>query len=341
MNEEDVMSNEAQNITQGNYREILSSRWMEYLHALGTVEGTWHWRCFRDGQPEGGSKDEFVCLYPLFREGKIPTETSTFAEVYNSRYFFTLARKTPTDGWSIQRLEIKQNDRKIDNWTFPKHFVLQPSHLEDLTGHNIFIRIGVGLFVGGPDPNLADIIQSEFFKVNKIELFEIDGKKQIFLDFDYNRGFPPGWKKLPGFTPEPHWVPYSMQGKVWLETDYYLIVKGEFHRVFMADKEVIKIECEYDYSTYKVPLPKKYKKINHYDFKDDKMKGVFETYTDFDLRETNPKDKKRFTLSAFGIPEPEFEPQRISRFRFFLMLFGGALTLFALWRMYKNRKNIK
>ncbi len=45
-----------------------------------------------------------------------------------------------------------------------------------------------------------------------------------------------------------------------------------------------------------------------------------------------------FTLSHFGLPEPDFGERRVSRFRYILMAVGGLLIVIALWKMYNKRK---
>ncbi len=284
--------------------------------------------------------NEFICNYPFKADirGTIAGGANAVS-VDGKDYRFILERKEPTDAWMIERISMDtQPLPTLESWNFPEHFPLDNGKKEPV-GYNIFNTLGVGLFAYQSLPNLPDIFQNEHFKVNKVEWVEDEGKKRLFLDFDYTYEDFPRHLNIDRKS-RPHLKPFSLQGQVYLETDYFLIAKGTFHRVFFDDCHST-VECEYDCDTYHVPLPKKYNLVTHYDFKDDNMKGVLETYIDFDLRETNPKDPKRFTLSAFGLPEPDFGPRRMSLFRIAMMAFGGLMVLVALWKMVAKRKESK
>jgi hypothetical protein len=64
------------------------------------------------------------------------------------------------------------------------------------------------------------------------------------------------------------------------------------------------------------------------------MKYSFEN-----LRPTDPKDIKRFTLSHYGLPEPDFDnSRRTDRVRYILIGLGAILIVIALWRMIQKRR---
>jgi hypothetical protein len=67
------------------------------------------------------------------------------------------------------------------------------------------------------------------------------------------------------------------------------------------------------------------------------MKFSFEN-----LCPTNTKDLKRFALSHYGFPEPDFDnSQRTNRVRYILMGLGIIMILFAIWRMIQKRRERK
>jgi hypothetical protein len=297
-----------QEITLENYREELPKRWSKYLHALGSVEGMGTYRYFRNGELENEFTLTVVCHYPLFAQigGQIDGGTNSVSAM-GANYDFRLERENPTDAWIIENIsEIGKELPSLDSWKFPEHFPLD-DRVKDSVGYSIFNTLGVGLWADNSLQNLPDIFAKVNFKVNRAEFTERDRKKQLFLDFDYTYAdFPQHHKENISFDfkNNPHWKPFSLKAQVWLETDYFLITKGTFHSVYLDGECHATVECEYDCQTYKVPLPRRYKLVERYDYRDDKLKGVLETRIDFDLRETNPKDPKRFTLSAYGIPEP-------------------------------------
>jgi len=330
-----------QEVTVENYREILPKRWLTYLHALGYVEGTVLCEYTRDGAYEGEYKSKIVCNYPLLADnrGLIGCDLDG-VDVTGTNYCFRLEREEPTDAWIIEHLSIGAEAPLLDSWKFPEHFPLD-NRMIGTVGYKIFNILGVGLFADNSLQNLPDIFATNNLKVNRAEFTERDGKRQLFLDFDYTYAdFPQHLKSNIAFDfkNNPHWKPFSLKAHVWLETDYFLITKGTFHTVYLSEERHSTAECEYDTQTYKVPLPRRYKLVDQYNWQDESLKGVLETRIDFDLRETNPKNPKRFTLSAYGLPEPDFGPRRMSLFRIAMMALGGLMILIALWRMIMGRE---
>jgi len=212
------------------------------------------------------------------------------------------------------------------SWSFPEHFSDPPAHRIDLSGYRIFNTVGVGLFGIDSDPNLPYMVASEWINIHEISLVEKEGTEQLQMLFDYKRG------------------KYSMQGKVFLTTDFFLVTEGEFHVESSLGVEDVQIKIEYDNETYKVPLPKnRYKKeISDLTYRDKHFEGVLETEQTFDLKETEPESFKYFDLPGYGMPPLDFGVRPSGRIRYILMAVGILMIVFALGRMYwlyrKNRK---
>lgn len=49
-------------------------------------------------------------------------------------------------------------------------------------------------------------------------------------------------------------------------------------------------------------------------------------------------NKKMFTLSHFGLDEPDFGEGRVNRLRIIMSLLGGLLIVSALYKIYQSRK---
>ncbi|MGL4941892.1 MAG: hypothetical protein ACRC46_01725 [Thermoguttaceae bacterium] len=306
-------------VTPENFRDVLPKRWLEYLHALGNVEGTTTWRYTRNGRKNGGATRTLVCNYPFYAEvsssiGKAAAD----AMATNSTYWFRLERNcpnNPADVWAVERQFAVPKSQSLESWAFPRHFYMDHGNAGDHSGegdpigYHIFNSLGVGLFADGSVPNLPDVVASEQFKVNEVAFLENDGKRQFFLDFSYvHKDYPQHYKETPSYAYASHFESdlFSLHAKVWLETDYFLVTRSEYHTACgWGDEHHVVVECVYDCDTYSVPLPKKYNKVSRYRLQEGNTTGVLETDEEFDLRETNPKDETRFTLSAFGLPEPK------------------------------------
>jgi len=319
-------------------KQELLQCWTEYLYALGSVEGTGKYFGKANGKIFTDTTVHMVYLYPCLLEfGSSKKHVNSFGKQYD----FSLTRDNPTLPWTIERLEFKQDHRDLKSWDFPKH---GGGSQDDSVGYDIFNTIGVGLFADKSTPNLPDIFKSKHLKILKMEAVENEGKKQTLLEFEYSC-----YDDTPGIIPQ-HEPTYKqifyLKAEVTLETDYYLISRGKFQAFrFRLDGQNDKVndewesdvECEFDTTTYRVPLPKHYKRITRNPSILKSTPNISEYTIDLDLRETHPKDPKRFTLSAFGLPEPDFGPRRMSLFRIVMMSLGGILVLLALWLMYLKR----
>jgi hypothetical protein len=51
------------------------------------------------------------------------------------------------------------------------------------------------------------------------------------------------------------------------------------------------------------------------------------------------KDSSRFTLSHYGLPEPDFDgSRRVRPLRYVFIIMGLLLISIALWKMYRKRQ---
>lgn len=315
------------------FKQELVDIWTEYLHALGNVEGQGKYQYKVGDEVRSNFVGEILYFYPFFSEVR-----PSSAHVHGKKYEFRLERADGSSLWTIEHLAMNSGESEVNSWAFPKH---HDSPQADIVGYSIFNSVGVGLFTEGSTPNLPDIFQSDHLKIIRMENIITDGKKQILLEFEYSYDdFPEELKKKPHFDYKNHpsWKPYYMKAEVILETDYYLISQGKFHIRWLAKENRIETECKFDTTTYRVPLPVHYKVREQLRDSERNLALTSEMTIDFDLRETNPKDMKRFTLSAFGLPEPDFEPRRMSLFRIVMMALGGIIIFVALWRVWSERK---
>jgi hypothetical protein len=154
--------------------------------------------------------------------------------------------------------------------------------------------------------------------------------------------FPEVLTKRPDFEKQSlSWKPYTVIGNVTLITDYFLISEAKFHWEYMAFTRDDDVKITYDTKIYRTPLPKSYYAVwEQNSYKDGIWaKYIFEQILEFDLCGAKPKDVKHFTLSAYGLPEPDFDnSRRINRVRYVLMGLGTIMILIALWRMIQKRR---
>ena len=303
--------------TQGHDVGELRKKWDEYLLALGNVEGSYLYTTFRNGRKEREFTNRVVCVYPLFadvRDGSV--------EATGRKYRFELQRSDVADGWGVEYVSAGEPENAA-SWAFPEHFAATANHVGNPNGYKIFNALGVGLFGIDSDPNLPYIVTSNWVTIHELSLVERNSEPRFFLSFDYKQ------------------KNYSMKGEVFLTTDFFLVTEGEFYVENGTGIEEVQIKVEYDNETYRVPLPKFHYCKNSYNLGGDIPPGVFVTERRFDLKGTDPESSKYFTLSGYGIHEPDFGERQISPIRYVLMAIGILLVVFALWRMYWQHRESK
>jgi hypothetical protein len=305
--------------------KVLEKKWTEYIQALGTVEGIRTTQYKVNGKADQDHTTNFVCLYPLLIDSRGPHNDYDGASVFGRNYHFTLT-KSEDKKWVIKNITCESSNKKITDMTFPVY--LGSSWKSDPVGYQIFITLAVGLFGIDANVNLPYMISNENFVVKEFRKAEKNGIDGYILNFDFSLpDFPEVVKNDPDFANN-KLKKFSLQGNLFLTTDYFLVAEGEFNFEYLDFTRKAKVNISYDKETYKVPLPRNYHQIIESTHTDNK-KYVYEHTYSFDLYETNPKDRKRFTLSAYGLPEYECRTTqdiRIDRTRYILIGLGLLLT---------------
>jgi hypothetical protein len=332
-------------------KDELKKKWQEYLHSLGTVEGTMQYLYKRNGNIEGDFLMECVSMYPLWCDQRSPgtllnREEDTMYDnvgVIGKDYQFSLRKPYDSKIWTINELKFEKSDKKLQTWNFPVYLANPPSFQEDPVGYNIFNTLGVGLFGINSSVNLPYLIFSEWCTIKEMKEVDQDGIKQLQLSFEFVMpDFPELMKKAPEFEKQSSsWKHYTVVGKITLITNYFLISEATFHWEYMSSIRDIDVKITYDTEIYRTPLPKSYYVFteNNNFSSGTKVKNTSELIQEFDLRETTSKNVKRFTLSAYGIPEPDFDnSRRTNRVRYILMGLGAIIIVIALWRIIQKRR---
>ncbi|MBQ4194869.1 MAG: hypothetical protein II622_02045, partial [Thermoguttaceae bacterium] len=191
------------------------------------------------------------------------------------------------------------------------------------------------------DPNLPWMTSSEWIVVKDISPVEKDGVKYLSMSFEYKRpDFPESVTRRTDISQHPELKNYTLTGDVLLTTDYFLIAEGTFHEEWLRSVHDMQVEITYDCDSYKVPLPQK-RSIREFCkmFVDgENVEIAVEEDLEFKLKETNPKSKKRFTLSQFGLPEPELQEPEPDSVRYILAAIGLALIIAFAIRVYRKRR---
>ena len=112
---------------------------------------------------------------------------------------------------------------------------------------------------------------------------------------------------------------------------YWLPVKAECLVIECGEKMHVSLENEYDFQ-FSVPVLTRQTR---------KIEGAYtgeEVVTVTGIKENITVDPKDFTLTRWGLPEPEFGLPPETLVRILLIALGGALILAALLRRCRNRR---
>ena len=326
------------------YLRKFEKKWNEYLKALGNVEGSINCKRTRNGKPGEEFVNYIVCSYPMLAElidihGSLDKPIA--ARVTGKDYSFSLTRSKPEDEWIIEYVSADFPNRTPLPLSFPKHFADPPNHVVNPVGYTVFNILGVGLFGVDCDPNLPWMTSSEWIVVKDISPVEKDGVRYLSMSFEYKRpDFPESITRRTDISQHPELKKYTLTGDVLLTTDYFLIAEGTFHEEWLRSVHDMQVEITYDCDSYKVPLPQK-RSIREFCkmFVDgENVEIAVEEDLEFKLKETNPKSKKRFTLSQFGLPEPELQEPEPDSVRYILAAIGLALIIAFAIRGYRKRR---
>ena len=286
--------------------------WKQYLHTLRhvqcTIERSEHEGNAVTSKMEAFFDVDFPCVLGLATNGKR-------VDVYNEKYSFALTRTDADGEWTLAQLEKNDKRPSLDSWDF------LPITINISQAQNSYNMVA-GLTTAGLRlfpiwfPSLT---MSDDFHVLGIERKTEDGLNVVIIKYR----FEPDNQSL---------INSNRSGEVTLlEDHYYLIKRAKFEYIYNLNPEkrgVADVSNSYDFgSDFSVPI------ITSQETRfveNGQEYGKIETFSDYQI----PKDtdKKRFMLSHYGFPEPDFGERPIGWARFLLIAVGVLLIIFALGR---------
>ncbi len=291
-------------------QEEIFRAWRSYMTSLDHISGQVDVSMSATDGLDFRSKRRFTLSYPyLSIEHLGENDDVVSRRLFNSRYMFSL--KYESSDPIVGEIDlIKRSKRWFDNANL----------LEEVNGEST--KNAVLLLVGAPLRLfpfwLPSLMKSEEFAITGIEYRDENGEPVADVSFDNRQTV----RENPKMN--------LLGGKLTLLPDkYWLPIKAEclIEEFDINDREEYHVSLE-----------------NHYDFAFDppvlvrqqrttvgaKERGEGETVVS-NLSRIGSVDKKAFTLSHYGFPEPRFEEKRISPARVVLVLLGVLLILRALF----------
>jgi hypothetical protein len=261
-------------------------RWEEYRAKIEQFDGTVTVVMNVGSKPDFHVRFEYkhnsncrLCLeQSLLKESPAG---SLFA--YNTRYGFSLARKTADQPWVVTGYNLRQDDS------------VTPEVRETLSRLILLRKL-----VRASTTDLADLVREPTFRILRALPVSHDGEDLVQIEFDNSHELALSSDKKSGKKFDP-----IQAGSLLLDPNRYWCVRAcELRNKYINADAKIKVDVELRDLSAKFPVPKRIVESN------DQTRPMGERLlvtfvTDFDLHEPLhlPPDDA-FTLSAFGLPEP-------------------------------------
>jgi hypothetical protein len=243
-------------------------------------------------------------------------------QAYNTRYVFDLRRGKPDAPWALRELQMDVSKLVT---IAPGITHGSPQYFLNFPIHNSYVE----------GANLPELLAHPQFKPTRATAVSRDGRTLVKIDFTFGQ---PTSKK-----------PAVLQGGWWLLDPDFMWVQRESNLQVLwrlgPGKEPGKllITTTFDYQEHAAPFPILKRRVEH---RKDVKPGPGEsevlewTYT-FDLEEADVPERE-FTLSAFGIREPQGitweEPSRWYLWFIALAVASLAVGAFFRWRVRRQKR---
>ncbi|MDO4586239.1 MAG: hypothetical protein Q4C95_02975 [Planctomycetia bacterium] len=306
--------------------------WKDYLLELNEgVEGRIQIQTFQDAQLE----NQYTCY--LIREKKRcleeienPQEQSRIVNSFADGYVFKIHQQNNNPHWTIDFLEKISAGTigYIKNYSFPTGKETNYNELKDYVLRYYLLKC----FALQANTFLPTMLNLPEFVIESVDKVQQDDNYYYLVKFSFEPAnddssqessdlgeLPKGLSKYP--------LILVRSGSLLLTTDYLLIKEAD---VNMIGGENRKIKCDYKRNNG-FPLISEYS-VKSYN------NPIFEEKYHFDLHMRKNDCPSRFTLSHYGLPEPDFGENRVNRLRYVIMIAGLILIGFGVRRIYQKRR---
>jgi hypothetical protein len=278
--------NSAQSAAKGSLRDAIA-QWQEYRQLAQFLEGSGKFEVrdrTEDGRVLKRSETTFVLngdwgLHVFESRGQ-----RARASGINSKYGFTVT-STPGDGWRVEEI-ARHGIRETAPDGIPGD-----GPLGETDGWGAAMKEACrGMVIWATW--LPRVVASGDFKVKAMTRVAQGGDQLVKVEFEYE----------PGTTDLGNVV---RSGVVVLDPKrYWLIREAKVRGTWGGGREKGTITVKNEYDDDKVAFPVLSRQVMHVSSNTPDGPVDVHSIFQFDVRVTNPKDESRFTLSAFGLPEP-------------------------------------
>ncbi|MDR2705760.1 MAG: hypothetical protein LBC02_08280 [Planctomycetaceae bacterium] len=310
-------------------------KWQKYLDYCIRLEGE---VIFRQYNPKDDiTGEQLMTINNVFPQNTVEVSTNEDNDKnkrkikkvkgYNSKYSFEL-EESESKAWKITSLT------KIDAGLSVKDALELMRYTMPFKEEQSVKERGLSFFksklVPGveltPLESLPLIVSLPEFNIKSISTVNVNKKKYVEIIYEFE---PPSGK-----------YPIVIgSGKFLLLPDTWLIKSGEFFRTGTSNSVIYYINNEYSFDNPSMPIVTK--RVKKSFTKSPTGNNSPRTHEEavYNLHETKNKNTKRFTLSYYGLPEPDFDERKpINRMRYVFVGLGLLFIGWGLWRVIQKRR---
>jgi hypothetical protein len=301
------------------FLETATQKWNDHIQNISRMECSILSTKKRNDEPEMKSEQTVVIDFPNYAVESKENGLIQYVNCYGKKYHFRLKRNKESGDFEITDLVPNETDVDPNLWNdmFYRKFY-NTVHCEEewarVGGESIRLLLGRALILWGP----TALPQLTHFENFSIENFTEDDER-IYIDYQ----FEPGDLSV---TMEGYRSPIR-SGSFVLFKDTYLLESADFVLDFGDERPPEWLQCEYTRIDGKPVL------------KNERTKSpnMFYTY-EYEKVRFKKQPSSRFTLSHYGLSEPDFVDRRTGILRSVLVLLACMLIFYALLNIYRKRR---
>lgn len=291
-------------------------KWDEYLSGLADMECSVQVTTHYPADPEQHFESSVVFSYPYFALETLKDGSISEVRCYGKQYLFRLIRDSETNILKLDGLEPHTPAPDLSYWLDTFSRPDQPKdnwYMGGGRGTTHFVARSLLLFA---DTWLPKLFRAESFSIKSLT----EDEERFYVDFEFK---PDLDMTDPNDFPTP-----VRSGRLVLLKDSYLPERADFGLQIGNERYQRLLSFEYAKVDGKTVLKSEKEEWSRGD-------DVFFTHYTFDNIRFKKARSSRFTLSHYGLTEPDSKGRFVRRI---LALLGCAAICYALFRFYRNRR---
>lgn len=313
-------------VDQDEYGEFLASachKWNEYLHLISKMECAVFTTSREDPAPEKKYETVVVFDFPCFAMENIKEGQIQEVDCYGKKYHFRLKRNEINGKFEITKLQKNLENVKYSSW---ENLFYKSAFSNDewgyFGGRNLRIKLGGSLYLAGP-VSLPQLVQCESFKIKNLT----EDSDKIYVDYQFEPSY--------DISDNADYLLPIRSGRFVLSKESYLLNSAEFGMAYGDPSDSYcpkRIKCEYVQSGNRWVLKSKNSELVL------DSERSFATVASYENIRLKKQRSSRFTLSYYGLPEPNFDDDRMFLIRLILVILGCMLIAYAVLDFYRTKR---